>query len=72
MADEAQNRTSSSGRPQGMRVSLMPWNNTSTSATRVVIAIGVLIAVPLLAALIYIIAGKGEPAKPVPSMVQQK
>lgn len=72
MADEAQNRTSTSGRPQGMRVSLMPWNNTSTSATRAVIAIGFLIAVPFLAALIYSIAHKSSSAKPDTSAAQPR
>jgi hypothetical protein len=54
MAEEAQKQTSTDERRPGQgTVSLMPWNNTSTSATRAVIAIGLLIAVPFLAALIY-------------------
>jgi hypothetical protein len=64
MAEEAQKQASTERRPG--TVSLMPWNNTSTSATRAVIAIGVLIAVPFLAAVIYSIASKGD-AKPAKS-----
>jgi hypothetical protein len=72
MAEEAQKQTSSDARQPGQGVSMMPWNNTSTSATRAVIAIGLLIAVPFLAALIYGIASKGQPAKTPASTAQPK
>lgn len=72
MADEADKSTNTSTRPQGMRVSLMPWNNTSASAPRAIIAIFLIIAVPFLAVIIYSFASKGHHAKPDTSSAQPK
>ena len=67
MAEEVQKSSSetkeSGSAGGGVHVSLMPWNNTGTSATRAFIGVAVIIALPLVAALIYSVVGKGEPDK---------
>jgi hypothetical protein len=43
-----------------LRVSLMPWNNTSGTATSGVIIIGLIIAIPIIVAIAYGVFGSDK------------